>query len=72
MEQLHHQTGEALECSGNPDRRADLDQYSLCRVDEDLQFPGLVDRRIKQSEETLYVEVSSSLPLAIQVGDVAT
>lgn len=62
MEQLHHETGEALERSGNADRRADLDQYTLCGVDEDLQFPGLVDGGVKQSEKTLYVEVSSSLP----------
>lgn len=58
MEQLHHQTRKALEGSGNPNGRADLDQDTLGGVNEDLQFPGLVDRRVEESEKTLHVEVS--------------
>lgn len=62
MEKLHHKTGEPLERSGDTNGRADLDQDTFGGVDKDLQFSRLVDRRVKQSEKTLYVEVSSSLP----------
>ena len=62
MQQLHHETGEPLEGSGDTNGRADLDQYAFGGVDKDLQFSRLVDRRVKQSEKTLHVEVSSSLP----------
>lgn len=62
MKQLHHETRKPLEGSGNSNRRADLDQDALGGVDENLQFAGLVDRRVEESEKTLHVEVSLSLP----------
>jgi len=43
MQELDHQTGETLECSGDSHAWVDLDQDALRSVDEYLQSPGLVD-----------------------------
>lgn len=43
MQELDHETGEPLEGTGYADRRRDLDQDTLGRVDIDLKPPGLVD-----------------------------
>ncbi len=43
MQELDHQTGEALECSRDSHTGVDLDQNALRSVDEYLQPPGLVD-----------------------------
>ena len=53
MEQLNHKTGETLECSRYADRRADFNENTLGCMDVYLQLAGLVDWRIKESEETL-------------------
>jgi hypothetical protein len=53
VKELDHQTGEALKCTGNADGRADFDQDTLCCVDVDLEFAGLVERRVEEGEETL-------------------
>jgi hypothetical protein len=58
VEQLYHETSEALECSGYADCRADPDKYVLVRLDVDLEPAGLVDGRIKESKETLRRHVS--------------
>jgi hypothetical protein len=47
VEQLYHETGKALESSGYPDGRADLDQYVFVGLDVDLELSSLVDRRIQ-------------------------
>jgi hypothetical protein len=58
MEQLHHETGKALESSGNAHCRADPDKHVLVRLDVDLEPARLVDGRIEESEETLRRHVS--------------
>jgi hypothetical protein len=50
VEKLYHQTGETLERSGYADGRADFDQDAFGRVDVNLQFASLVDRRVEESE----------------------
>lgn len=50
VQQLNHETGKPLKGSRNAHRRADLDQDVLLRVDINLQFAGLVDRRVKEGE----------------------
>ena len=47
MQELHHETCEAFERSGNSDCRANFNEDSLRRVDIDLQLPGLIHRRVK-------------------------
>ena len=58
---MDHETGEALERSGNANSRANFDQDAFCSVDVDLQLASLVDGRVQQSKQTLKVEVSSPL-----------
>lgn len=53
MKELDHETGEALEGTGDTDRRRDLDQDSLGGLDVNLQPSGLVDGRVEKREETL-------------------
>lgn len=53
VQQLYHQTGEALKSTGNADGGRDLNQDAFGRVDVDLQFASLVDRRVKKGKETL-------------------
>lgn len=55
VQQLHHQTGEALERARDADGRADLDEDALGRVDVDLKLARLVDGRVQQRQETLAV-----------------
>jgi hypothetical protein len=58
VEQLYHETSEALKCSGDADRRADSDEHVLVRLDVYLEPAGLVDGRIEESKETLTSRVS--------------
>lgn len=58
MQQLHHQTGEALEGSGDTYGGADFDQDPLGGVDVYLQLAGLVDGRIEESEKALFIRSS--------------
>lgn len=59
VKQLHHETGEALESTGNADGRRDLDQDILGGEDVDLKFAGLVDRRVEEGQEALCVSQES-------------
>ena len=59
MEELNHETGESLECSRNPDGRADFDQDASRGVDVDLKLAGLVDGGVEQCKQALDIEVSS-------------
>ena len=70
VQQLNHKTGESLECPGNADSWADLDQDAFGGVDIDLQLAGFVDGRVEQSKQTLHVEVSSPLPRSASMWDV--
>lgn len=54
VQQLHHQAGEALECTRDADGRRDLDQNIFRRQDVDLELASFVDRRIEEGEEALY------------------
>lgn len=47
MEQLHHQTSESLEGSGDADSGADFNEDTFRGVDVDLQLSSLVYWRIK-------------------------
>ena len=42
MEQLDHESREALECARDADVRIDLNQYALCGVDVDLEPTSFV------------------------------
>lgn len=53
MQQLDHQTGEALEGTRDADRGRDLDQDALGGRDEDLEFTGLVDGRVEEGKQAL-------------------
>lgn len=53
VQELHHQTGKALEGSGDADGGRDLDQDALGGVDVDLQLASLVDGRVEQGEKAL-------------------
>jgi hypothetical protein len=55
VKELDHQTGEALEGTGDADGGADFDQDTLCCVNVDLEFAGLVERRVEEGEETLRI-----------------
>lgn len=55
MEELNHQTSETLKGTGNADGGADFDQDTLGCVNVDLEFAGLVERRVEKSKETLGV-----------------
>lgn len=53
VQKLDHQTGEPLEGSRDANAGVDLDEDTFGRVDEDLQFTGLVDGGIEQGEKAL-------------------
>lgn len=53
VQQLHHETGKALEGSGNTDGGRNLDQNSLGCVNVDLQLTSLVDGRVEQRKQAL-------------------
>lgn len=50
MEQLHHETGKALEGTRDAHRGGDLDQHTLGGGDVNLKPAGLVDGRVEQGE----------------------
>lgn len=54
VQELHHQSGEPLECARDAHRGADFNQDALGGMDIDLQLSRLVDGRIEQREKTLY------------------
>lgn len=47
MQQLYHETSEALECSGYSHGGVDFDENIFGGLDVDLELAGLVDRRIQ-------------------------
>jgi hypothetical protein len=53
MQELHHQAGETLERARDADRGRDLNKHTLGGLDVYLEFPGLVDGRVEEGEETL-------------------
>ena len=53
VEELHHQTGEALEGTWDADRWADFDEDALGGGNVDLEEACLVDWRIEEGEEAL-------------------
>jgi hypothetical protein len=55
VEQLHHETGEALEGTGDANGGVYLNEDTLGRVDIDLELPDFVDGRVEESEEALQV-----------------
>lgn len=57
VQELHHQTGEALKGTRNAHRRAHLDEHALGRVDVNLQFAGFVDGRVEEGEQALQHDV---------------
>lgn len=58
MQQLNHQTGKALECTRDANRRRDLDQDTLGGMNVDLKLAGLVDGGVEQGQEALVSMVS--------------
>lgn len=65
VEQLHHETGEPLECSRDTDGRVDFDQDALGGVDENLEPTGLVHGGVEKSEQTLRWISGDSLTLLL-------
>ena len=63
VQQLHHQTSEALEGTRNADGGVDLDKHAPSGLDVDLQLTRLVDGRIEQGKQAL--EGLSALPLLV-------
>lgn len=53
VQQLHHQTSEALECTRDAHSGADPDEDIARSLDVDLKLARLVDGRIEESEQTL-------------------
>lgn len=53
VEQLNHQTGEALEGTRNADGGRDFNEDALSGVDVDLKLARLVQRRVEEGEQTL-------------------
>lgn len=50
VEELDHETGEALEGTWDADGGVDFDEDAFGGVDVDLEFAGLVDGRVEESE----------------------
>lgn len=61
MQQLDHQTGEALKGSGDTDRGRDLNEDTLGSMDVNLELASFVDGRVQQGEETLVGDVRSGI-----------
>ena len=53
MKKLDHETSESLEGTRNANRRANFDENSFGSMNVDLKLSCLVDRRVKESKETL-------------------
>lgn len=56
VEELDHQTCEALEGTGNADGRRDFDEDTFGGVDVYLELASFVDGGIKEGEEALLIE----------------
>lgn len=55
---LTHEAAKSLESAGYANMRIDFDQNAFGGVDIDLEKAGLIERRVKKSEETLEKAVS--------------
>lgn len=53
VQQLHHQTREALECARDADGGGDFDKYAFGGGDIDLEEAGFVDWGVEEGKETL-------------------
>lgn len=53
VQQLDHETGEALEGSGNANRRRDLNEDTLGGGYVNLEAAGLVDGRVEEGQKAL-------------------
>ena len=58
-----HESTEPLESPRDAHMRVDLDEHALGGVDVDLEKTGLIERRVKKSEETLEKTVSQRAPV---------
>lgn len=54
MQQLDHETGEALESTRDAHGGVHLNEHATSRLDVDLQFAPFVDGRIEQGEQALH------------------
>ena len=53
VQQLHHQTSEALECTWDAHSGADPDEDVAGSLDVDLELARLVDGRIEEGQQAL-------------------
>ena len=53
VKQLDHKTCESLEGSWDTNGWTNFDEDAICGMDVDLQFTGLVNGRVEESEEAL-------------------
>jgi hypothetical protein len=60
VEELNHQTSETLEGPRDADRRRNLDQHALGRLNVYLEPSRFVDGGVQKGEETLYIRNQSS------------
>jgi len=58
VQQLHHQTSEALECTWDTHGGADTNEDVARSLDVDLELARLVDGRIEEGEQALWRHVS--------------
>lgn len=58
VQELHHQTSEALECTWDAHSGADTDEDVACSLDVDLELARLIDGRIEEGEQALWRHVS--------------
>jgi hypothetical protein len=58
VQELHHQTSEALECTWDAHSGADTDKDVACSLDVDLELARLIDGRIEEGEQALWRHVS--------------
>lgn len=73
VQQLHHQSGETLECTWDAHCGADPDEDIACSLDVDLEPARLIDGRIEEGEQALWRHVrhknTVQLPLHSYVPD---
>jgi hypothetical protein len=55
MEELDHETGKPLECTRNANRWVDFNENAFGGVNVNLEFAGLVNGRIEEGKQTLWV-----------------
>ena len=68
MQELDHETREALEGPRNSHSGTDFDQNTFGRVNVYLELPSLIDWRVEQGEKTLEWSVRHWSTLATFTG----